>query len=311
MTYIKSLRKSGRKPKEKIKTEDGSLVKQENLKNLPDIAPDIPALPVVASRILHIIADDNSSLEELRKVISMDQSFSSRLLKVANSPYYRASNTVSDITDAITRIGFTTVQALVFAISLKDLRRPLNKTDFLLWEHSLAVSVASSLIARDMGLLSTGETFIYGLLHDIGKVMINLSLKKEFAEVIRMVEERQIPFFEAENEILGFDHGDMGKFVADQWRLPANLAFVIANHHETDILKSDAPADLKKKTVIVKAADALCSSLEIGMTCNASLTSGEWQFLKLSGSKKQAAIRERISEEYEAYRKFVMGPGSR
>jgi len=286
-------------------------MKKDTLKNLPDIVTDIPALPIVASRILHIIADDNSSLEELRKVISMDQSFSSRLLKVANSPYYRASNTISDVTDAITRIGFTTVQALVFAISLKDLRRPLNQTDYLLWEHSLAVSVASSLIARDLGMMSSGETFVYGLLHDIGKVVLNLSMKKEFADVIRTVNERRIPFFQAEKEILGFDHGDMGKFVAEQWRLPSNLVFVIANHHEADILESDAGMDLKKKAMIVKAADVLCASLEIGMTCRSELSDDEWHFLKLASAKKQDALRERIKEEHKLYRNFVMGPNAR
>src|SRR5512145_863911 len=150
----------GRKPQLYVFSNDDECpVKKDKLKNLPNIVPDIPSLPIVASRILHIIADDNSSLEDLKKVISMDQSFSSRLLKVANSPYYRASNTVSDITYAITRICFTTVQALVFAISLKDLRHPLNKTAFQLWEHSLAVSVGSGLIAGDLGLISSGDTF--------------------------------------------------------------------------------------------------------------------------------------------------------
>ena len=283
-------------------------MKKENPKNLPSVLSDIPSLPIVASRILHIIADDNSSLEDLKKVISMDQSFSSRLLKVANSPYYRASNTIADITDAITRIGFTTVQALVFAISLRDLRRPLNKIDFQLWEHSLAVSIASGLIARDVGM-SSGEPFIYGLLHDIGKVVLNLSLKKEFADTIRIVEEQNIPFREAENKVFGFDHGDMGKYVAAQWRLPENLVFVIANHHEPDILECQETNELKKKALIVKAADALCSSLDIGLTHSNEITDKEWQFLKLSAAKRREALRANIAEEYKVYREFIMGPG--
>ena len=202
------------------------------------------------------------------------------------------------------------MQALVFAISLKDLRRPLNKIDFLLWEHGLAVSVASSLIARDVGLTSTGEPFIFGLLHDIGKVVINLSLKNEFAEVVRTVRELNIPYSEAENKVMGFDHGDMGKHVAEQWRLPASLAFVIANHHETDILESPETNDLKKKTLIVKAADALCSSLQIGLSHSGDITAEEWQFLKLSSEKKRDALSARITEEYKSYRNFVMGPNA-
>ncbi len=72
---------------------------------IPDIVADIPSLPVVATRILQIIADEAASLLELKKVIALDQSFSARLLRVANSPYYRAQKTISDITDAIARIG--------------------------------------------------------------------------------------------------------------------------------------------------------------------------------------------------------------
>jgi len=285
-------------------------MKKQKPENLPNVFSDIPSLPVVASRMLQIIADENSSLEDLKRVISMDQSFSSRLLKVANSPYYRASNTIADVTDAITRIGFTTVQALVFAISLKDLRRPLNKVDFELWEHSLAVSVASGLIARDSGL-STGEPFVYGLLHDIGKVVINLAMKKEFEEVIQISAQQDIPFYQAEFQVLGFDHGDMGKQVAEQWRLPADLAFVIANHHEPDILECQESNDLKKKTLIVKAADALCSSMDIGLTHSGTLSDQEWQFLKLPTAKKREALRARIVDEYKTYREFVVGASGR
>lgn len=285
-------------------------MKKEKPANLPNVFSDIPSLPIVASRMLQIIADENSSLEDLKRVISMDQSFASRLLKVANSPYYRASNTIADVTDAITRIGFTTVQALVFAISLKDLRRPLNKVDYELWEHSLAVSVASGIIARDAGL-STGEPFVYGLLHDIGKVVINLTMKKQFEEVIQVSAEQDIPFYQAEQKLLGFDHGDMGKQVAEQWRLPSNLAFVIANHHEPDILECQESNDLKKKALIVKAADALCSSMDIGLTHSYDLSDQEWHFLKLSTAKKREALRARIVEEYKAYREYVMGASAR
>ncbi len=282
-------------------------MKKDKLTNFVGAVPDVPSLPVVATRILHIIADGNSSLEDLKKVISLDQAFSLRLLKVANSPYYRASNTVSDISDAITRIGFTTVQALVFAISLRDLRRSSNKTDVALWEHSLAASVASGLIARDLGVIPSGEAFVYGLLHDIGKVVINLSMKKEFAEVIRIVQEEHISFPEAENRILGFDHGDMGQYVAKQWRLPSDMVLAIANHHETDILSGGESAELKRKTLIVKAADALCASMGIGLSGGMTLSAEEWQYVKLGSPKRREALSAIIADEYLNYHSFVTG----
>ena len=268
---------------------------------------DIPSLPVVASRILQIIADEASSLEELKKIISLDQSFTARLLRVANSPYYRASNKIDDVTDAITRIGFTTVQALVFAVSLKDLHRKADKTDRLLWEHNLAVSVASSLISREAKSALGHDPFIFGLLHDIGKVVLNFSTKDTYARVISKVAEEGIPFTEAERAILGFDHCAAGELVARQWQLPDNICYVIANHHSPDIL-SVKDKDLKITTLVVKAADNLCCLARLGLAKSAELTDAEWHFLKLSAAKKREELRNKLEAEYQLYRDFIMGP---
>ncbi|HBH86125.1 MAG TPA: hypothetical protein DDY17_00785 [Syntrophaceae bacterium] len=275
--------------------------------NIPNIVSDIPSLPVIASRILHIIADDTSSLEELKKVISLDQSFSSRLLRIANSPYYRRGRSINDITDATMLIGFNTIKALVFAASLKDLCRISDATDRLLWEHSMAVSIGATVIANETALLASGEPLIYGLLHDIGKVIISRSMRDKYAEVITMVEEQKNSFMEAEQKILGFDHCSVGEYVANLWNLPANLSFVIANHHREDLLETVQDAELKKITLIVKAADILCSELQTDLIDNVSLTEDEWKFIKLASPKKRDSVIMKINEEYPHYKDFVLG----
>jgi HD-like signal output (HDOD) protein len=277
--------------------------------NLIDIVSDIPSLPVVASRILQIIADESSSLEELKKVISLDQSFTGRLLRIANSPFYRAQRNISDITDAITRIGFTTVQALVFAISLRDLRRSTDQTDRLLWDHNLAVSVAAGLVGRNAGFSGTGDILIYGLLHDIGKVFINQSFKVEYVRVIRRVQDEHIPFTKAEQSVFGFDHCDVGRQVALQWRLPEPLVFAISSHHDPNLINL-TDAELKKKTLAVKTADAMCSAAGLGLTYSGQMTDAEWQFMKLATVKKREALSADIETEYHNYRNFVLGPNS-
>jgi len=281
------------------------------IENIPELISDIPSLPVVASRILHIIADDNSSMEELKKVISLDQSFSSRLLRIANSPYYRRGASLDDVTAAIMRIGFTAIKALVFAASLRDLCQTSNSTDRLLWEHNTAVSIGATVIADETGLISGGETLIHGLLHDIGKVLINLRMREKYADVIRIVKEESIPFTEAEGRVLGFDHCDVGEYVTNRWNLPINLSFVIAHHHRKDILEIVKDAGLKKILLIVKAADFLCSELDIGMSSHGNnLTDEEWKYLKLSSPKKRERVIKRIEEEYPYYKDFVMGGGT-
>jgi HD-like signal output (HDOD) protein len=280
------------------------------IENIPELISDIPSLPIVASRILHIIADDNSSMEELKKVLSLDQSFTSRLLRIANSPYYRRGTSLDDVTAAIMRIGFTAIKALVFAASLRDLCQTSNNTDRLLWEHNTAVSIGAAVIADETGLIAGGETLIYGLLHDIGKVLINLRMREKYADVIRIVQEENIPFSEAEEKVLGFDHCDVGEYVTTCWNLPDHLSFVIAHHHRKDILETVQDSGLKKIMLIVKAADFLCSELNIGMNTHGSMNDEEWKFLKLSSPKKRDKVSERIEEEYPYYKDFVMGAGT-
>ncbi len=276
-------------------------------KRIQDIIIDIPSLPAVASRVLQIIAHDNSSLEELKRVVILDQSFSSRLLRIANSPYYRRGRSIEDVTDAFIRIGFTTIKALVFAASIKDLCRITDETDRKLWEHNMAVSVGSMIIANETGTVSSGEPMIHGLLHDVGRVVLNLTMKDKYAEVVRLAGDENITFIEAEKRILGFNHCDVGQCVAEHWNLPENIACVIANHHRDDLLDKVKDIGLKRTVLIVKCADVLCSELGIGIADGVTLTSEEWKYLKLSAPRKRDSISKKIEDEYPKYKDFVMG----
>ncbi|MFO0753615.1 MAG: HDOD domain-containing protein [Thermodesulfovibrionales bacterium] len=283
--------------------------KMKRLASIPEVITDIPSLPTVASRVLQLVANENASLRDLLGVISLDHSFASRLIRIANSPYYTRDNRVGDVADAVIRIGFTTVRALVFAASLRDMGLLSDWVDRTLWEHNTAVALGATVIARETGLLPAGEPLIHGLLHDIGKVLINRTLRDKYAEVIRTVREQRIPFIEAERALLGFDHSDVGEYAAERWNLPDSLSFVLANHHHADLL-SVKDASMRKTALTVKAADALCSTLGIGLSCPVDLSDGEWKALKLSSPRKRSGICALIGEEFPSHRDFIMGQGN-
>lgn len=283
--------------------------KMRRLARIPEVITDIPSLPLVASKVLQLITGENTSMSDLMGVIALDHSFASRLIRIANSPYYTRDNRAGDVADAVIRIGFTTVRALVFAASLRDMGLMSDSLDRALWEHNTAVALGATVVARETGLLPSGEPLIHGLLHDIGKVLINRTLREKYAEVIRTVRERKIPFIEAERALLGFDHSDVGEYVAERWNLPDSLSFVLANHHREDLL-SVKDAALRKTALAVKAADALCSSLGIGISCTVSLSDEEWKALKLSSPRKRSGICTRIGEEFPSHRDFIMGRGN-
>jgi putative nucleotidyltransferase with HDIG domain len=225
---------------------------------------DIPSLPTVAMKALELINDDGASINELEKIISQDQSFSARLLRIANSPYYGMNRRIDTISGGVMLIGFNTMKSLVVAASLKDMHRKFGLFEQKLWEHSLGVSVASSLIAKVTKMVQPEEALVAGLIHDVGKTILNNSLPDKYTLVSQKVYEEGAFFKDVEAEFLGYTHCDVGGLIARKWKLPKNLEIVIEYHH-TESLPVFEDSAFEALCQIVSVADAICLSLSIGL----------------------------------------------
>jgi putative nucleotidyltransferase with HDIG domain len=225
---------------------------------------DIPSLPTVAMKALELINDDGTSIDELEKIISKDQSFSSRLLRIANSPYYGMNRHIDTISSGVMLIGFNTMRSLVVAASLKDMHRKYGVFEQKLWEHSLGVSVASSLIAQFTRMVQPEEALVAGLIHDVGKTILNNSLSDKYRVIAQKAHDTGSMFSDVETEMLGFDHCEVGGLIARKWKLPKNLETVIEYHH-ADVLPTFEDKAFEAICEIVRVADAICLSLSIGM----------------------------------------------
>jgi putative nucleotidyltransferase with HDIG domain len=257
---------------------------------------DVPSLPAVAGRVLQLMNDDFSSLNELEGIISKDQAFSSRLLKIANSPYYGGGKKVDSVSTAIILIGFSTMRSLVVAASLKDVHRKSGLLETRLWEHSLGVSIAASILARETKIVGAEEALVVGLIHDIGKTILNNSMPDAYSLVIERVYEDGSGFLEAEDELLGFNHCNVGGLIARKWKLPRNLEVVIEHHHadKYPMLEGD---DFEALCQLVKAADALCLDMKIGISREGGISAAELEGLGLSANRL-AEIREMVARTY-------------
>ena len=196
-------------------------INDKDLASLTDVSKlDIPSIPVLAFKILDMLNKETSNTDDLAKNISFDPSFALRLLKVANSTYFSRGDGVSSIELAILRLGFETVNDIVVISALKDLRRHADEIDIGLWEHSAAVAVASKLIAEELGYGRATQHLIHGLLHDIGKMIMNMNFKEKYAMVIDEVRSSDKSFEAVEFALFGFTHCGMGDFTARTWKLP-------------------------------------------------------------------------------------------
>lgn len=231
---------------------------------------DVPSIPPLAAKVLQLVESDYTSLNELENIISKDQSFSSRVLKIANSPYYGKKN-ISRISDAISFIGFNAMKLLVVGATLRDFYSRHNAFENVLWEHSLGVSIAASLLAMETKLVQPEEALVAGLIHDIGKAVLNHSIPEAYSEVINMAGNYPYSFLEAENIVLGYDHCNVGGTVSRAWNLPLIFEAVIEHHHSRK-LPEYLDAAHRDICELVKISDAMCLNSGIGLKKSVSMS---------------------------------------
>ncbi|HHC72553.1 MAG TPA: HDOD domain-containing protein [Thiotrichales bacterium] len=143
---------------------------------------ELPTLPDVALRVRVAMQDNGRRMAELARIIQVDPALTARLVKVVNSPLYRANRHIDDCHKAITRLGLVTTRNLVMGFTLRNLFQPrqhrLAERLRESWRHSCRVAAISSVLARLTPGVDTGRALLAGLIHDIGELPILLYLEK-------------------------------------------------------------------------------------------------------------------------------------
>ena len=224
---------------------------------------DLPTLPRIVLKITELVNNPKSSARDLAGVITDDQVLTARLLKFVNSAFYGFPQNISTATDAVVLLGFDAIRNLLLTTSMFDLFSNKNKENELkrekMWDHSLGCAVAAKVIGDYVRYDNPEELFVSGLLHDIGKIVEMLFLPDDFAEVVSMVENKNILMLAAEDHVLGYNHADIGRLLAEKWNLPSKLVTVIACHHQPGLAGS-----FSQEAAIVHIADILCRAMNIG-----------------------------------------------
>lgn len=225
---------------------------------------DIPTLPPIAMKVMNLIQDDFASLSILEEIISRDQGFVTRLLRIANSPYYGQNRKIEDIKQALLLIGFETLKSLIVVTALRDIHRKFGVFEQRLWEHSLGVALCASLIAMVTQLHKPDEALVCGLIHDVGKTAMNNSMPDLYPEVYERIFDQKRSSIHVEEEMFGFNHTTVGSLLAKKWKLPEKLEMVVTYHHTFPFPENEdaAYADICN---IVRIADQICNNLGIGL----------------------------------------------
>lgn len=237
---------------------DGGALRERILKTLKDLPP----MPQVAQKAREVIANPASSFKDLAEVVETDQAIVTRILKIANSPFYGLSGKVSSVQHASVVLGMKTLmEVLTLACSSEILGRTLPGYDLDagdLWKHSMAVASASQIIARRIKPSLEQDAFSAGLIHDAGKIILDPYILERKDTFKAFVNEGARTFLSAEQHILGFDHAQLASDACEQWHIPSHIATAIRYHHDP------APSGGDQLSFIVHMADAIALMSGIG-----------------------------------------------
>ncbi len=217
---------------------------------------DIPSLPEVVNKTIPLLGEADVPASKIAQLISYDPGLTSKVLRMVNSAAYGFQRQISSIQHGIMILGFNTVRGLVLSASIFKMfehqtstgaaigARRLNHLDF--WRHSLSTAMAARLIGHALKMPDTDDAFSAGMLHDIGKIVLDVYFTKDYVPVLDAARQlKQIhhgPGFVAlEERVLGTDHAKIGAFLAQKWKLPTSITEVVQYHHQPELAEHSRP----------------------------------------------------------------------
>ena len=197
---------------------------RQELSRLVDQLDAIATIPLVAERVGQLVHDPRSDARSIAEAMRGDPALSAKVLKLVNSPYFGIPGGVSDVTRAISFLGFNTIHQLVLTVSVfKVLGNPADDAARLLFRHSLAAAGAAESIAEIVGHGTPAECFTAGLLHDLGKLALLQIAPDVLRDAEQLAAREGISQHDAEGALGILHHDAIGQRLARKWRFPLPL----------------------------------------------------------------------------------------
>ena len=231
---------------------------RERIMDILARAPDILTLPSIIHEIMEVISRKNSSAIDLTNIIESDPALTTRILTVANSPYYGFVKKISNVSHAVVVLGFQEIQHIALGMSVLHMfDRKGSDFSEQLWRHSFSVGVGTRMVAKYLNIKVDGKFFVGGLLHDVGKIFLSQYLSESFHLLLSSMEKEGnlYGYHALEERILGVTHQEVGRILLTSWMFPADVVDAVSCHHD--------PASSRDNTMFaacVHLADVLCTA---------------------------------------------------
>lgn len=264
---------------------------------------ELPTLPAIAQEMMSNLDDDNASLDSIIEKVSLDQSLTAKILRIANSSHYGVNSKVVTLQQAVSMLGLKNIKNLIRMTALIQ-NFPVAQCvgfDFTaFWRHSVSTAICAELISRTLHM-KHDFAFTAGLLHDIGRLVLATRFPTEYAEALALRKECDMQLLDAERTILGTDHVAAGHALAEHWHFSEVITDAIQAHHDPQLHSSNSLAR------IIHVADAISHALDLSQSEDdlvPPLSQAAWDHIGLHEADYLAIFHE-TEMRFEAYDQIV------
>ena len=215
----------------------------------------VPSLPSLYFRIMDALASPDAGVDTIGAIVAKDPAMTAKILQLVNSAFFGIARKVSNAVEAVQYLGVGRVRSLVLSLHVFTCFDKMKIKDFSIervWGHSMATGMLAQKIAKmeRASREEQDEAYVAGMLHDIGKVMMASSFAEQYANAVAIAADRKIPMIEAEREVFGVTHAEVGAYLLGLWGLPISIVEAVALHH----VPGSSPLDSFSPLTAVHAA---------------------------------------------------------
>ena len=252
---------------------------------------------MMVKKLLEAFDNPELSLSDIAAFVSNDPVLTARLLKAVNSPFFGFVGKVTSITQALLFLGLNTAKGLLLGVEVFRHTRGLEE----LWLHSVGTAIVARVTGQKAGLKETEELFVAGLLHDIGKVFLNIKFPHDYQRALTLADTRGTLIIDTEKEIFDTTHAEVAGWVLERWHLSPRLIEPIRYHHEPSLAKKQSA-----ETAVVHVSDVISRAGGFGSGGDAlvpRIDESAWARLNLSRTQIKDILweSEEVMQEAESF----------
>lgn len=230
-------------------------IDRESLKIAIAEHPLFRNVPTVAVPVMTMFNNPETSFNDLAGVIKTSPQLCERILTLVNSGYYGFRRRIETVDRAVVLLGWNAVRMITLGSTVLN---QMVASDQRLSEHSLRTAAIARYLAMEAGFYKVEEIAVEGLLHDIGRIILENCFPEQYLRVKQYILDHGVPVHIAERIVLGIDHGQIGGWILEQWDLPKNISSSVIWHHDFKPGTYHA-----RKTAVIHIADVLALAVDV------------------------------------------------